>query len=735
MVYRFTFLIIVSTLIFLSSFSQVNQRFESRRSGNGGAAINFFQDNLMNKYNINHLKLDLKVTPNTTFIAGSCHYKMSVIQPIDTFAIEFKDNMTLDSVIINSEKRVFSRNADHIYVVLPSQLQVGSQLNASFYYSGSVINGLAYGNDTASGLIYAATISESFQAREWFPAKQLLNDKIDSTDIWLTTPGQYVAGSNGLLMQVLTLPNGSKQYRWNTKYPMNYYMPCFGVGNYQDYRNYAKPAGMNGDSILVQNLITTKASYFNTIKSNLDKTPSFIEKFSSQFGLYPFSKEKYGHLHGFIGGGMERQTMSTMSSFGLDIISHELGHQWFGDNVICANWQEIWLNEGFAAYCEYLARESFPTYYGTTAASKMSSVHASVMSQLGGSVFVPAASAYDEGRIFSSRLSYDKGSAVIHNLRFEMQNDSLFFTTLKNYQTRYKDSFANTNDFKLIAEQVSGKNLTNFFNQWIYGQGYPTFSVGYYKWGADTLILNVSQTTSAPTITPLFTGLMEYRIRSAFGDTIVLVNHTAANQTFRIPYKNTPSAVVIDPNNWVINKVGSVLPVKFVDFSATLIKAEAKLNWTIAEEINVHHYEIERSVDGTNFYKIGIVGINSQSGTKQYTFTDKEPLSVGFYRIKIVDNDGSFTYSNIVSLKGNPLKVVMFYDAITGNIRARVNSAQKDKMQMSAFTVDGRKVFQREKVIPAGLSDVDFSIASFVKGVYIIEISTNGEREVLKINR
>jgi len=340
---------------------------------------------------------------------------------------------------------------------------------------------------------------------------------------------------------------------------MNYYLPSISIGNYLDYTNYAKPAAMAPDSIPVLHYIVNNTSYFNSQKANLDKTPAFIEKYSELFGLYPFKDEKYGHAHASIGGGMEHQTMSTMNSFGLTLIAHELGHQWWGDNVTCATWNHIWLNEGFASYCEYLAIEKLPAIFApTTASSFMQSVHTNVMSVANGSVHVPEASVFDENRIFSSRLSYKKGSAIIHNLRFEMQDDNLFFQALKNYQQQYKDSVATANDFKLVAETTSGKNFTDFFNQWYYGEGYPTFNIAYSKQGSDTLILAVNETVSASAVTPFFKGLYEFKVTSAQGDTTVKVNVTFNNQQFKFYYPKTPTGIVIDPNNWVVNANGTI---------------------------------------------------------------------------------------------------------------------------------------------------------------------------------
>jgi hypothetical protein len=138
-----------------------------------------------------------------------------------------------------------------------------------------------------------------------------------------------------------------------------------------------------------------------------------------------------------------------------------------------------------------------------------------------------------------------------------MQDDNKFFQTLRTFQQTYKDSVATADDFKEIAEDVSGKDLSNFFNQWYYGQGYPTFNVDCTKIG-DSLVLSVHHTSSAPFITPVFKGLYEFKIFSSGGDTTVKVNVTANNQQFKFRSNRIPTNVVVDPNNWILNKTGSI---------------------------------------------------------------------------------------------------------------------------------------------------------------------------------
>ncbi len=529
------------------------------RSTNQAARIAYYQYPSMNKYDLKYLKLDLNVEANNRNISGSGLTRSVVRQTLDTFICELKANMTVDSVFINGVRiATISQSADHVFIPVSPALPPNSVVEALIYYRGTAGSaGVFAGTSASTGLSYTATLSESYQAREWFPIKQLLNDKIDSAEIWITTSPSNRVGSNGLLVQTITLPSGKKQHRWKTRYPQNYYLPSISVGNYQEYLNFAKPAAMAPDSILIQHFIADNAAYLASNKANLDKTPPFVEKLSELYGLYPFKDEKYGHAQASIGGGMEHQTMSTMASFGTSLIVHELGHQWFGDNVTCASWNDIWINEGFATYSEYLTIERLPSLYTTTASAYMNSVHNNVMSVANGSVYVPNSSIYDENRIFSGRLSYNKGAAIIHTLRFELQSDQIFFQTLQNFQNQYKNQFASATDFQNVAQVTSGKNLSDFFNQWYYGEGYPTINVDYSKQG-DSIVLFVNQTVSAGSVTPFFRGLYEFTINTSTGDTTVIVNQQFNNQTFKFRSNRIPTGVVVDPNNWVINKTGSI---------------------------------------------------------------------------------------------------------------------------------------------------------------------------------
>jgi hypothetical protein len=181
-----------------------------------------------------------------------------------------------------------------------------------------------------------------------------------------------------------------------------------------------------------------------------------------------------------------------------------------------------------------------------------------VLSAPDGSVYVDDTT--NENRIFDTRLTYDKGAAIIHSLRFEINNDSLFFLTLKNYQNQFKNSVATGLEFKKVAETTTGLQLANFFNQWYFGEGYPVFSA---QWNQnnDKVAIIVSHLSSAPAITPLFKTSLELTLHSLSGDTTIRVFINTNSDTFYVKFAKPISqtnSILFDPNQWILNKENSI---------------------------------------------------------------------------------------------------------------------------------------------------------------------------------
>jgi aminopeptidase N len=527
----------------------------------GADAIFYYQSDLLWDYDVKFYFLDIEVDPNTIDIAGNVTIHAEVAATsMDTLALEYTDGMVIDSAFVDGVMVSTLHTNNHIFMELPASLSQGDNFIVQVFYhgtppTGGFFSGVSNGYSSTWGQPVTWTLSEPYAARDWFPVKQVLPDKADSCWVFLTTDQQYMAGSQGLLTAVTSMPGDKLRYEWKSRYPIAYYLISFAVSDYLEYNVYAKPEAMGGDSILVQNFLYDHPNIVNQYKEDIDETVDFIELFSDLYILYPFHEEKYGHCLTQLGGGMEHQTMTTIGGFGYDLVSHELGHMWFGDNVTCATWSDIWINEGFASYGEYLARQYLVGQ--SSASSWMGSTHSSVLSAPDGSVYVPEDELDNIWRIFSGRLSYDKGASIIHMIRFELNDDDLFFDILETFQTLYTDSTATGLDFKAVVEDLSGMDFTDFFDQWYFGEGYPIYSVVWNQ-TEEGLNMNVTQTVSYPEVTPLFKMPVEYRVVSTEVDTVIRLFQDDNFCQFTIPIEGEVGAIQVDPNNWVLNKVGSI---------------------------------------------------------------------------------------------------------------------------------------------------------------------------------
>lgn len=355
------------------------------------------------------------------------------------------------------------------------------------------------------------------------------------------------------------------------------------MGPYADY-SYIVPLDGTGDSVLVQNYIYNDPLAIEKFKPGLDSTAAMLQYFSEVFGVYPFYKEKYGHSLVPLFGGMEHQTMTTCGNSGPLLVSHELAHQWFGDHVTCASWKDIWLNEGFASYAEYLFLKKFRG--DTVAEKRMLDFHKNLMNpnDSGGTVYVDDTT--NINRIFDGRLSYSKAAAVIHTLRFVINSDELFFDILKKYQQKFAFRNANTNDFKELAEQIVNTDLSVFFDQWIYKQGYPVYSSEWNSINGESFV-RLKQVTTHPASVALFITPVELKLLFENSDTIVRVETTLNEQLYKFRFGKPITGVIVDPNNKLLNADRGV--VKNIELGlneATTSKIEVLPNpatdyWTI----------------------------------------------------------------------------------------------------------------------------------------------------------
>lgn len=559
----FTALILLITNSISAQNENSNQCSKRNKHTNSfkSATLSVAQITQTEKYDVNFYALDLNLTNISTNLSGTGRFDATSNQFLDTILYELYPSLVISDVKVNGMSVQFVRTLTAVKVAV--NIPANVSFSVSTTYSGTpptaVTNplgggGITYDNSPSWGNHVVWTLSEPFSAYEWFPCKQSLTDKADSCEVKITVPDTCKAGSNGLLENIVPLGNGFTRYEWKHRHAIDYYLISLSVAKYIDYTIYANPVGAP-NPIMIQNYIYDNPATLANFQTEIDETASFIELFYSLYGPYPFEDEKYGHCMAPIGGGMEHQTMTTQGSFSNTLTAHELAHQWFGDNVTCKSWCDIWVNEGFASYSEYLMLENL---YAGQEVQSMLDVHTNVMSQNGGSVWV--LDSLNENRIFSGRLTYDKGSAIIHTIRYMVNNDSLFFATLRNFQNTYANSTAYGIDIRNIFQSATGINFTPFFEQWYFGQGYPTYSVKWEQAGNDALV-QINHITSKPNITSTFTNPISLRfLRQGMQDTTITFDINSNSDNFYIsnlgPIGNM---IYVDPANWVINNVGTVV--------------------------------------------------------------------------------------------------------------------------------------------------------------------------------
>lgn len=449
-------------------------------------------------YDIKFYGLEIQVSDTSASICGKAEILFLTLQEIDTIVFELEPSLSVDSVYLPDIplSEVFQMDG-RVYIIPENKLGKNKLFRPEIFYEGGETNngffsGIISRQDFTYGKHVSYTLSEPFQSDSWFPVKQNLHDKADSVRLEIITDSCLLAGSNGLLKKKIQLENGKVRYRWVSNYPIAYYLISFAVSDYQDYSFYTRLS--EKDSLLVQNFVYDVPELLLEEKERIDKTSEMLRLFSELFGRYPFFNEKYGHSMAPMGGGMEHQTMTTLQTFNFDLVSHELCHQWFGNNVTCSDWQNIWINEGFASYGEYLAREFI---LGKEQAIEwMADAHSYALSDKEGSIFLTEDEARDPNRIFSFPLSYKKGAAILHMIRNELNNDSLFFASFRKFQDEYADSVANAEDYSAILEELSGESFKWFFDQWYYGAGYPVLNLSWDQRG-DSLSLETIQSSSA----------------------------------------------------------------------------------------------------------------------------------------------------------------------------------------------------------------------------------------------
>ena len=547
---RFVLFLFFVLISFTKTTAQELIKITEAEAKSAKSKIHFKANLNTSNYNITYHKLEFTVDPAVASISGRVTTTFTALENMNTVTFDLDDNMTVTSVIQNGNAVLFSQNSnDELVIILENTLAVNMATTVSIAYNGNpTSNGFgSFEVNTHNGTPVLWTLSEPYGALGWWPCKQDLNDKINEIDIYITAPKQYTSVSNGLEQSAI-INADKKTTHFKHKYPIPAYLIAIAVTN---YKTYSHTVTNNGNPFPIVNYVYPE-NLINA-QNSTGITVAIMNNFINLFGNYPFENEKYGHAQFSRGGGMEHTTVSFMGNFNRDLIAHELAHQWFGNKITCGSWKDIWLNEGFATFLTGLTVEKLD---GDAAYKNWRSNNINAITSISnGAVYLSNIDTTSVGRIFNSRLSYKKGAMVLHMLRKKI-GETNFFKGIKNYITDSKltYNYAKTSDLIKHLETSSGLDLEEFFNDWIYKEGYPTYSLNWQQQTSNEVEITLNQTQSDASVS-FFEANVPIRLKGTNGEIKdILLNNINNGQVFKESINFTINAIEIDPDIHLISK-------------------------------------------------------------------------------------------------------------------------------------------------------------------------------------
>jgi len=536
----FYFLVLSLLLIFSPLISQENnikkrlQRQDLR---------NILLESTEHNFDILHYSFDWIIEMISESIQGKAVIKSkSLVTSLNKIILHLSTAMTVTQITQDQTPLAFTHTDNLLTIFLLQLPSIDQEFEIEITYSGTPQAGLNFSSHNGHPIFWS--LDEPSEAREWFPCFDHPSDKA-TADLRITVPQNIVVASNGTLTNSLVNPDGTTTYFWKEESPIASYLISVAGTNYSTFSDTYTSGEQSMDVMYY-----VYPEDFIQAQRDFSVTVPMITFFSQLFGEYPFLEEKYGMAAIPEGTAMEHQTITSYPAGAITgdqqndwLIAHELAHQWWGDLVTLADWDDIWLNEGFATYSDALWFESLSGSFGLQA--RMQIFKDLYFKHKGPEhpVFNPPS-----GHLFCE-IVYEKAAWVLHMLRYVV-GDTHFKAILRKYALDFAYANATTPDFIYVCEQVTGKDLDWFFDQWIYGLGYPTYLFAWgYKDGSVIVIVNQSQEDF-----PLFEMPVELKINLPSGPIYKTIWVDKKLNFYAFPQSEKPSTVLLDPNNWILSK-------------------------------------------------------------------------------------------------------------------------------------------------------------------------------------
>lgn len=464
--------------------------------------------------------------------------------------------LQVDSVFIAETRTLkFKQISGHLVINLSEPLKKGETLLAAIYYHGHpYVDPSGWGGFHFAGE-YALNLGVGFDAiphnlgKSWFPCIDDFHDRA-LYDVYLTVPDDKKAISGGRLVDVTKNGNATSTWHWKTDYTLPTYLISATTGKYE-----LKADTFNGQQARIPITYFCRTSDTAKTAGTFLHLKQILQIFENHFGPYPFERVGYTASPGGL-GAMEHASNITYPFSGWTgstdkewWYAHELSHMWFGDKVTCASAEDMWLNEGWAVFCESLYREGIygQQAYRDNMRTKLKEVLLSAHNTDGGyyAVYgIPQTITYGS-------TVYQKGGQVAHTLRGYM-GDSLFFGGVKAYMQKYAYNYASTTNLRDFLSAYSGIDLKPFFDAWVFTPGFPHFSVDSVttvrsEKGYDVTVFvrqKLKERTQYANCNHLEIAFMDSRWHKII-DTIEF-SGLSGTRTFQLPF--LPVTIMADPN-------------------------------------------------------------------------------------------------------------------------------------------------------------------------------------------
>ena len=495
-------------------------------------------------FDVHHYFLDMTINYDARLLTNTVTTTAEVVgDSISELELNMYSGLTIVSAIVDGSPAVgYSRipGDDMITVLLGRTYFQGETVAVGVKYQVDALwlNGAGHFNwSSYNGQTMISTYSEPDGAHTWWPCKDVISDKADSLDFRLNVPEGMIVASNGSLVTEFNFGDWHRYY-WKTSYPISTYLVSLAIYPYETYSDWYTPLA-GGDPMEVQFYVFP--DHMDSVQTTYAQTVPMLEAFAAVYGEYPFLDEKYGHAEFLEGGGMEHQTISSLGGWDEDLIAHEAVHQWWGNMVTCADHSHIWLNEGMAMWSEAYwmgERYGFEEY----------KAHLAGISYFGPGTVIGEDPANED--IYFYGLTYFKAGWVIHMLRGVL-GDTDFFAGLAQYRANHAYGHATTADLQAAMETASGRDLTTFFQQWIYEEYFPVYRMSWIPGpGAGEITVTIDQTQENG---GLFEMPVPLRIVTDVSTTDLKVENNQLSQQFVIPVDGTVSSVALDPDRWILS--------------------------------------------------------------------------------------------------------------------------------------------------------------------------------------